>query len=82
MKLTKNIYKADSSDEQGNRDSVIQKKTQELLDSIGVDLLRKNLRFSVIIQVSEKLPRLLMLLGVMNSGCNQAIFQQTSLNKN
>ncbi len=42
LKLTKNIYRVDTGDGQGFKISAIQKKTQELLDSLGVDLLRKN----------------------------------------
>lgn len=42
LKLTKNIYKVDSGDGQGYRVSAIQKKTQKLLNDLGVDLLRKN----------------------------------------
>ena len=42
LKLTKNIYRVDTGDGQGIRVSAIQKKTQELLDSLGVNLLRKN----------------------------------------
>ena len=41
MKLTKNIYKVDTGDGEGYKVSAIQKKTQELLDSLQVDLLRK-----------------------------------------
>ena len=40
LKLTKNIYRVDSGDSQGYRVSAIQKKTRELLDDLGVDLLR------------------------------------------
>ncbi len=40
IKLTKNIYRVDVGDEDGYRVSAIQKKTQELLDKLGVDLLR------------------------------------------
>ena len=42
LKLTKNIYKVDNGDGQGFKVSAIQKKTQAILDDIGVDLLRKN----------------------------------------
>lgn len=42
IKLTKNIYKVDTGDNMGYRVSAIQKKTQALLDELGVDLLRKN----------------------------------------
>ena len=42
LKLTKNIYRVDSGDERGFCVSAVQKKTQTLLDSLGVDLLRKN----------------------------------------
>lgn len=42
LKLTKNIYKVDNGDGQGFKVSVIQKKTQAILDDLGVDLLRKN----------------------------------------
>ena len=42
LKLTKNIYRVDTGDGQGIKISAIQKKTQELLDSLGVNLLRKN----------------------------------------
>jgi len=42
MKLTRNIYKVDSGDGQGFRVSAIQKKTKAILDTLGVDLLRKN----------------------------------------
>lgn len=41
LKLTKNIYKVDTGDGEGYKVSAIQKKTQELLDSLQVDLLRK-----------------------------------------
>ena len=41
LKLTKNIYRVDTGDGQGVRVSAIQKKTQELLDALGVDLLRE-----------------------------------------
>ncbi len=39
IKLTKNIYRVDMGD--GYRVSAVQKKTQEHLDKLGVDLLRK-----------------------------------------
>lgn len=42
LKLTKNIYRVDTGDGQGIKVSAIQKKTRELLDSLGVNLLRKN----------------------------------------
>lgn len=42
LKLTKNIYKVDSGDGQGFKVSAIQKKTQTVLDELGVDILRKN----------------------------------------
>jgi hypothetical protein len=42
LKLTKNIYRVDTGDGQGSKVSAIQKKTQVILDTIGVDLLRKN----------------------------------------
>lgn len=42
LKLTKNIYKVDNGDGQGFKVSAIQKKTQDVLDGLGVDLLRKN----------------------------------------
>ena len=42
LKLTKNIYKVDTGDGQGFKVSAIQKKTQSILDELGVDLLRKN----------------------------------------
>ncbi len=38
IKLTKNIYRVDMGD--GYRVSAVQKKTQEILDKLGVDLLR------------------------------------------
>ena len=41
LKLAKNIYRVDTGDGQGGRVSAIQKKTQELLDALGVDLLRE-----------------------------------------
>ena len=41
LKMTKNIYKVDTGDGEGYKVSAIQKKTQELLDSLQVDLLRK-----------------------------------------
>ena len=40
LKLTKNIYKVNTGDKDGNRVSAIQKKTQKLLDTLKVDLLR------------------------------------------
>ena len=42
MKLTKNIYKVDTGDGEGPKVSAIQKKTQLVLDQLGVDLLRRN----------------------------------------
>jgi len=42
LKLTKNIYKVDNGDGQGFKVSAIQKKTQAVLDDLGVDLLRKS----------------------------------------
>ena len=42
LRLTKNIYKVDAGDGQGFHVSAIQKKTQAVLDELGVDLLRKN----------------------------------------
>ncbi len=42
IKMTKNIYRVDTGDENGYRISAIQKRTQELLDTLGIDLLRKN----------------------------------------
>ena len=42
LKLTKNIYKVDNGNGQGFKVSAIQKKTQSILDELGVDLLRKN----------------------------------------
>lgn len=41
LKLTKNIYRVDTGDGQEYKISAIQKKTQALLDTIGVNLLRK-----------------------------------------
>lgn len=41
LKLTKNIYRVDTGDGQGVKVSAIQKKTQTVLDTLGVDLLRK-----------------------------------------
>lgn len=40
LKLTKNIYRVDTGDGQGIKISAVHKKTQELLDSLGIDLLR------------------------------------------
>ena len=37
----KNIYRVDSGDGQGIKISAIQKKTQELLNAMNVDLLRE-----------------------------------------
>lgn len=42
LRLTKNIYKVNAGDGQGFHVSAIQKKTQAVLDELGVDLLRKN----------------------------------------
>ena len=42
LKLTKNIYQVDNGDGQGCRVSAIQRKTQEVLTMLGVELLRKN----------------------------------------
>lgn len=42
LKLTKNIYQVDIGDGQGVRISAIHKKTQDLLNILEVDLLRKN----------------------------------------
>ena len=39
LKLTKNIYKVNTGDISGSRVSAIQKKTQELLDIMNIDLL-------------------------------------------
>ena len=41
LKLTKNIYCVDTGDKQGFKVSAIQKKTKNVLDTLGVDLLRK-----------------------------------------
>ena len=41
LKLTKNIYRVDSGDKQEIKVSAIQKKTKNVLDTLGVDLLRK-----------------------------------------
>lgn len=41
LKLTKNIYRVDGGDKQGFKVSAIQKKTKTMLDTLGVDLLRK-----------------------------------------
>lgn len=41
LKLTKNIYRVDTGGKEGIRISAIQKKTQAILDTLGVDLLRK-----------------------------------------
>ena len=40
--VDKNIYKVDSGDGQGFKVSAIKKKTQTILDELGVDILRKN----------------------------------------
>ena len=42
LKLTKNIYRVDTGDCEGAKVSAIQKRTQALLDTLGVELLRKN----------------------------------------
>ena len=42
LKLTKNIYTVDAGDGEGYKVSAIQKKTQQLLDTLQIDLLRKN----------------------------------------
>lgn len=42
LKLVKNIYRVDTGDANGFRVSAIQKKTKDLLDTLGVDLLREN----------------------------------------
>ena len=42
LKLTKNIYRVDTGDGEGAKVSAIQKRTQVLLDTLGVELLRKN----------------------------------------
>lgn len=39
--ITKNIYCVDTGDKQGFKASAIQKKTKNVLDTLGVDLLRK-----------------------------------------
>ncbi len=41
LKLTKNIYRVNTGDSEGFKISAIQKKTQSLLDVLGVELLRK-----------------------------------------
>lgn len=41
LKLTKNIYQVDTGDGQGPKVSAIQKKTQGILEQLGIDLLRK-----------------------------------------
>jgi hypothetical protein len=41
LKLTKNIYLVNSGDNNGFKVSAIQKKTGSVLDTLGVDLLRK-----------------------------------------
>lgn len=41
LKLTKNIYRVNSGDNNGFKVSAIQKKTMSVLDMLGVDLLRK-----------------------------------------
>lgn len=41
LKLTKNIYRVDTGDGEGYKVSAIQKKTQSVLDQLGVGLLRK-----------------------------------------
>lgn len=42
LKLTKNVYRIDTGDGQGFKISAIQKKTRGILNSLNVDLLRKN----------------------------------------
>ncbi len=42
LKLTKNVYRIDTGDGQGFKVSAIQKKTRGILNSLNVDLLRKN----------------------------------------
>ena len=42
LNLTKNIYRVDTGDGKGFKVSAIQKKTQAVLDTLGVELLRKN----------------------------------------
>lgn len=41
LKLTKNIYRVDTGDGEGYKVSAIQKKTKSVLDTLGIDLLRK-----------------------------------------
>lgn len=41
LKLTKNIYRVTIGDDSGFKISAIQKKTQEILHALGIDLLRK-----------------------------------------
>ena len=41
LKLTKNFYRVDTGDKEGIRISAIQKKTQNVQDILGVNLLRK-----------------------------------------
>ena len=41
LKLTKNIYRVTISDDSEFKISAIQKKTQEILHTLGIDLLRK-----------------------------------------
>ena len=40
LKLTKNIYRIDTGDGQGIKVSAIQKKTNTILNTLNVDLLR------------------------------------------
>jgi hypothetical protein len=47
LKLTKNIYRVDIGDNQGIKVSAIQKKTKNVFDTLGVDLLRKIRDYSV-----------------------------------
>ena len=42
LKLTKNIYRVNTGEDQGYKISAIQKKIQELLDALEIDLLRNN----------------------------------------
>ncbi|QSI00843.1 hypothetical protein DWQ65_12390 [Treponema phagedenis] len=42
LKLTKNIYLVDSGDNQGFKLSAIQKRTQRILDTLGIELLCNN----------------------------------------
>ena len=40
LKMVKNIYKVDTGSDAGFRVSAISKKTKEIIDILGVDLLR------------------------------------------